>query len=80
MKLYLLRPVKAWKPWYDSAFGFVVRAENEEDARRLCASEQGDEAGWGREKRPWEDPDLTTCVELTTDGQPEVIIRDFWAA
>lgn len=36
MKLWLLRPVvgldendNPWWPWYDKAFGFVVRAETE---------------------------------------------------
>lgn len=33
MKLWLLRPIETegpnlWDPWYDKAFGFVVRAKN----------------------------------------------------
>jgi hypothetical protein len=38
VRLWLLRPVESgsafWEPWYDKAFGFVVRAETEEDARK----------------------------------------------
>ena len=42
MKLWLLRPREdlpydkdPWEPWYDKAFGFVVRAETEERARAI---------------------------------------------
>lgn len=49
MKLWELRPINRtgeetpmggqkpdpWDPWYDRAFGFVVRAETAEDARRI---------------------------------------------
>ncbi len=50
MKLWLLRPNKnlsendnPWKPWYDKAFSFVVRAETEEDARKLAHKNAGSE-------------------------------------
>jgi len=50
MKLWLLRPVDGlkkndnpWKPWYDKAFGFVVRADTEEEARALAHADAGDE-------------------------------------
>ena len=36
-----------WDPWYDKAFGFVVRSETEEDARALAAKECGDEGEHG---------------------------------
>ena len=90
MKLWLLRPVDdnsaAWDPWYDKAFGFVVRAATEEEARRLANTEGGDEKGPARTDvyrtggDPWLDPKQSTCIELTGDGEAEVIFRDFSAA
>lgn len=50
-KLWLLRPIDEnsppWTPWYDKAFGFVIRAESEREARRMTESRTnitGDEA------------------------------------
>ena len=90
MKLWILRPVKGltddtnpWKPWYDKAFGFVIRAETEREARNLivgdmntvCDGEAGDEG------RPaWLNPELSTCNELLTDGEPSIILKDFASA
>ena len=38
MRLWILRPIDEaagqWSPWFDKAFGFVMRAETEEAARR----------------------------------------------
>ena len=51
MKLFHLYPKEniegenPWSPWYDKAFGFVVRAETEEEARKLANEEGGDEVG-----------------------------------
>lgn len=78
MKLWLLRPIngaKEWKSWYDKAFGHVVRAEDETEARELAASERGDEG-----RNAWLDNKKSTCVELSVDGKEEHIIRDFAAA
>jgi hypothetical protein len=87
MKLYLLRPKKGlpelpedrksnpWEPWYDKAFGFVVRAENETIARTLASKENGEEPA-----DAWTNPELSTCVELTTDGGEGIIIIDFHSA
>lgn len=37
MRLWELRPIDKdsgpWEPWYDKAFGFVVRADTEAQAR-----------------------------------------------
>lgn len=85
MKLWLLEPLEdternyhqpgsPWDPWYDKAFGFVVRAESEADARALANEEHGDEGD------AWLDPALSKCVELTADGEPGVVLRDFAAA
>ena len=91
MKLYLLRPMAddpAWDPWYDKAFGFVVRAKDETEARQLAQEESGDEAWkynfgsepWRKPLDSWLSSDHSTCVELTSTGEAEVIIRDFASA
>ena len=94
MKIWLLQPnvilpkgENPWDPWYDKAFGFVVRAESEELARELATAEQGDE-GRGEffnskianTRTPWADPKYSTCKELPQDGDAGVIIRDFASA
>lgn len=94
MKLWLLRPVddlpdgdNPWEPWYDKAFGFVVRAESEADARALADRDAGDEnrgVFLGRKtadtKNPWLDSRYSTCAELTAEGEPRVVIKDFASA
>lgn len=71
MKLWELYPVEDWKPWYDRAFGFVVRAETELEARKLAAGDAGNEGSdvWLNEK-------LTSCDELFIEGDHEIVIRD----
>ena len=58
----------------------------EEEARKLANASGGDET---REIRhsvyrtggdPWLDPLFSTCVELMTEGEPSVIIRDYASA
>jgi hypothetical protein len=90
MKLWLLRPVEElpqdknpWDPWYDKAFGFVVRAETEQDARNLVVGDLNNQ--WdgecGNEGKPaWLNPKLSTCVELLQEGEPGLIIKDFASA
>lgn len=90
MKLWLLQPLNGlppsddpWEPWYDKAFGFVVRAETEEEARKLANDDGGDETGPYSQKvyrtggNPWLDPKYSSCEELTADGASGVVIRDF---
>jgi len=93
MKLWLLRPVdnltredNPWEPWYDKAFGFVVRAETEEDAREMANKCGGDETGKAQRVvyrtggDPWLYPKYSTCIELTAEGESDVIITDFASA
>ena len=75
MKLWILRPVKEWQPWYDSTFGVVVRAGNAKKARKLATSAAGDEG-----KEVWLDKEKTTCKEIKEDGKEEVIIVDYHSA
>lgn len=79
-KLYELRPAKEyenkgpWDPWYDCAFGFVVRATDEQQARLIASKEAGCE-----EEQAWLDHKFSTCVEVGASGECAVIIRDFAA-
>lgn len=87
MKLWILRPVgfsdidlrgTSWDPWYDKAFGFVIRADNEDQARAIAQANGGDET---RESRTaWTDATLSTCEPLSDEGEPGVVIRDFASA
>lgn len=92
MKLWLLRPIDEnkvpWDPWYDRAFGFVVRAETEEEAREIGDLNGGSELGTimfnadrhAEGRGPWRDSLLSTCEELLPDGDAGVVMRDFAAA
>ena len=91
MRLWILRPKDSagespWEPWFDKAFGFVIRAENEEEARRMANDNGGDECGpishsvYRTGGNPWLDADYSTCEPLTDEGDAEVVIRDFASA
>lgn len=76
-----------WNPWYDRAFGFVIRAESEEAARKIAHEHAGDEnrgeflrAKIANTTSPWLDPKYSSCEELNADGEPEMVLRDFHAA
>lgn len=84
MRLWILRPVEGlpenddpWEPWYDKAVGFVVRAETEAAARRLANAQAGDE---NSHAAVWLDRAVSTCVELTPEGDEGVVLRDYMAA
>jgi len=93
MKLWLLRPTEAlyneispWEPWYDKVFGFVVRAETEERAREIANLNGGNEVGEPCNKPyrtggdPWLNVALSSCIELKSDGDECMIIRDYASA
>jgi len=91
MKLWILAPAEnlsnddnPWNPWFDKSFGFVVRAQNEKDARSYAhqsAGDENEEIFLGRKtsetNSPWLDPKYSTCVVLTQDGDLGVIMSDF---
>lgn len=94
MKLYLLRPIRKfydtainndtkdnpWNPWYDKYFGFIIRAENEYEARSL-APKNGNEVGKIEiNHNPWLDRNYSECTELTNEGKSGKIICDFRSA
>lgn len=69
MKLFHLA---ALSPLPDTVIGFVVRADTELSARRFASEECGAEGGF-----VWLDPALSTCVELTADGDAGVVMADY---
>ena len=77
MKLWLLRPIdedsedSPWNPWYDKAFGFVVRAKTELAARLVALARHGDEGG-----AAWMLCEQSTCEELMPSGVEEVVMID----
>lgn len=78
-KLYILKPKEnlensPWEPWYDKAFGFVVRAKDSNEARKIASENAGGEhsGAWGSK--------YSTCKELSVKGKSELIIRDFASA
>ena len=86
LKLWLLRPYKKfqshytdevspWNPWYGKAFGFVVRAETEEEARKLASEDCGEEG-----KEAWVSGKYSGCMALRIEGKAKIIIRDFASA
>lgn len=94
MKVFILRPKNElpvndnpWEPWYDKSFGFIVRANSEQEARKLADAEAGDENRGeflnrqiAKTKNPWLDENYTTCEELTGNGEEGVIMKDFASA
>jgi hypothetical protein len=93
MKLWILRPKSGldennspWEPWYDKAFGFVVRAKTEKQARQIANDHGGNETGkislrvYRTGGDPWLNPDESTCIELNSDGDEEMILCDFASA
>lgn len=94
MTLWLLLPVEnlppydnPWEPWYNKAFGFVVRSTTETEARELAHKAAGDEnrgeflqTKSANTKAPWLDPKYSTCTELTAEGESGVVICDFASA
>lgn len=75
MRLWILRPLdedkEPFNPWYNKTFGVVVRAETEVIARALAVS-----VAWKEGQGVWLDPSITSCYELHSDDDPEVIIVD----
>ena len=59
-----------WDPWYDKTFAMVVRAPDENAARRFAAEFCGAEG-----PEAWLDVRYSTCEELTAEtGEPGIII------
>lgn len=90
MKLWLLRPRddlssddNPWTPWFDKAFGLVVRAETEHEARSIAQQHGGAEKDCictneetGDTTTPWLDEKYSRCEELTHEGMAGLILED----
>lgn len=87
--LWLLKPrddiegKDPWNPWYDKAFGFVVSARDEAEARQIANAHGGDEVGPVRNNvyrtggNPWLDERFSTCERLVAPNEATVIMRDY---
>lgn len=72
MKLFLLeRNIEETDPVYDCFDKKLIRAETEEDARRLANADPADEGP------VWENGSRVNCKEILIDGIEEVVITDF---
>lgn len=79
MKLWLLNADEAhnaWHPWYDKSFGFVVRAETEQQARAIAQAAGGPETEGNCPA--W--TEYATCAELTADGPTAVVLEHYRSA
>lgn len=75
MRLWLLRPhdqsSPPWSPWRDKVLGFVICAADEDSARRIAATDPGDEGS-----EAWLDPTTSSCIELVPGLYETVVMRD----
>lgn len=75
MRIWILRPLSPWIPWYDKMFGAVVRAETADEARAIAASQAQDEG-----PDAWRDADESSCEELVAEGPEGVVMKDIHSA
>ena len=73
MKLWLLKRPEDDCSW-DEYDGFVIRAQNEVQARRIASENPGDEGA-----SVWLSSVLSTCEELKNQGIPGIVLSDFMA-
>lgn len=84
MKLWKLRPrfdlPNNESPWmenhlfgYDTAQGFIIRAETEGRARQMAQERGGEE---NENADAWLDSKYSTCEELLPEGKSEIILSD----
>lgn len=66
-----------WEPHQDKAFGFVVRAPGEEEARWQAHESGGQENDRIPGVRPWLDPHYSLCEELPAEGPQGVVLVNF---
>jgi hypothetical protein len=75
MKLFLIEAdVGGW----DTAQGFVIAAETEEEARAIANDNGGDECGhYGRRTPFWSSNGRCEVLAAQVDGPARLILRDF---
>lgn len=73
------REIDPWDDPYGCMHSLVVRAENEERARKIASNHAGDEdwvIRYGEHyDGVWTNPDLTSCKQLQKEGEEGVINR-----
>lgn len=70
-KFYQTKEDDPWTPWYDCCFQNVIRAETEEDARKMAALDSGAEGD-----EAWLDEKYSICEELLPEGDSGIIIQN----
>ncbi len=70
MKLYLLNRIGVVD--WDENVGFVIRANNEAQARFFASETSG-----GEIKSTWINDKLSSCIELALEGEQGVVLTDF---
>lgn len=82
LNLYILRPLKPWSERWDVCNGFLVVAEDEDQARALAEDSEyvGDETHI--HEYPWQTEAHTSCTHIGTSNiydTPHVLMYDFHA-
>lgn len=90
MPIYLLKPLDEFdvnknrsneNPWliertpYDKVFGFVIRAKDSKEARRIADNNAGDENHG--DVSPWLSPKCSSCRQIK-DGASSIILKDYF--
>lgn len=75
MKLFKLYCVE--DPGWDCNHGFVIRAQDELQARNIAQQQISDE--YMESKDFWLNSNFSTCEVITTKGKAEIILNDFHA-
>jgi hypothetical protein len=82
MKLWILNPTAEGQKriTYDCYNAFIVRAKTENSARNYAASRKGYESrAMPKGSSFWKDPALSTCTELTNEGDAGIVIASYLA-
>lgn len=66
-----------WHPHHDRAFGFILRAADEEQARWLAHQSAGQENEALKGIQPWLDASYSRCEEVPAEGATEVLLVNF---
>jgi len=75
MKLFLLELNKDLQDW-DCNLGFVIRAADEEEARKMI-SEDIEKTSGDEGKDAWLDPKSSSCQEILRNGEKAIILNSF---
>ncbi len=71
-KLFLLKRIDEAN--YDENFGFLIRAESKEEARKIASENIQDESA-----DTWLNSDLSTCDVMKWPGEKGILLRSFKA-